>query len=70
MDAREIFELIVKADEALKYATDDKLEARTRQARELLERAAQEARAAEQPRLVELAERRIADLRTVGRGTD
>ena len=28
MEAREIFELILKADDALKYATEDKLPAR------------------------------------------
>src|SRR5581483_5859886 len=39
LDPREIFELIVKADERLKYATSDKAALRRRQARELLERA-------------------------------
>ena len=38
MEAREIFELILKADDALKYATEDKLAARSKQARDLLER--------------------------------
>jgi hypothetical protein len=62
MQEREIFELIVRADEALKYATEEKKEARGRQARDLLRRARDEAAAIESERLVEQADRRLADL--------
>ena len=62
MEPKEIFELIIKADEALKYATPDKSAARVRQAREHLNQAAQEARAIGNEGLVEQAERRLADL--------
>jgi hypothetical protein len=62
MDTKEIFELIIKADERLKYATDDKAGIRHRQARELLTQARDEARAAGNANLVEQAERRLADL--------
>ena len=62
MDPKEIFELIVKADEALKYATEEKAAARTKQARDLLVRARDEARAIGNDGLVEQAERRLADL--------
>ena len=62
MDPREIFELIVKADEAIKYATEAKAPARIRQARELLERARAEADAVGNRALVEQADRRLADL--------
>ena len=37
MEPNEIFELIVKADEKLKYATAGKQDVRRNQARELLE---------------------------------
>ena len=62
MDAKEIFELIVKADERLKYATPDKAEARKAQARELLMQALEEARAIGNDELVQQAETRLADL--------
>lgn len=62
MEPKEIFELIVKADEALKYATAEKAMARARQARTLLERALDEARAIRNEGLVEQARRRLADL--------
>jgi len=62
LDPKEIFELIVKADEALKYATEEKGAARTKQARDLLVRARDEARAIGNDGLVEQAERRLADL--------
>jgi hypothetical protein len=62
MEPSEIFELIVKADEALKYATEDKVGARARQAREYLTRALQEAQGIGNQGLIEQAERRLADL--------
>lgn len=62
MEPREIFDLIVKADEALKYATPDKAAARRRQAEGWLQRARQEAEAIGNRPLVEQADRRLADL--------
>jgi len=62
MDAKEIFDLIVKADERLKYATPDKAEARKAQARDLLIQALEEARAIGNEQLVQQAETRLADL--------
>lgn len=62
MEPSEIFELIIKADEALKYATEDKVAARASQAREYLTQALQEAQAIGNQGLVEQAERRLADI--------
>jgi len=62
VEPREIFDLIVKADERLKYATDEKGALRRRQARELLEQARDEARAIENDPLVRQAEQRLADI--------
>jgi hypothetical protein len=62
MDPKEIFDLIIKADERVKYATDDRGEQRRAQARELLERARTEAETIGNRQLVEQAERRLADL--------
>ena len=62
MEPSEIFELIIKADEALKYATEDKVAARAKQARGYLTEALQEARALGDMGLIEQAERRLADL--------
>src|SRR5437868_4744720 len=58
MDPKEIFELIVRADEALKYATEEKIVARTAQARRLLVQARDEATAIGNDALVGHAERR------------
>ncbi len=66
MQPSEIFELIIKADERLKYATPDKAEARAGQARELLTQARLEAEAIGNTALVEQADRRLADLETLG----
>jgi hypothetical protein len=63
----EIFELIIKADEALKYATEDKVAARARQAREYLTEALQEAQAIGNQGLVDQAQRRLADLDALSR---
>jgi hypothetical protein len=62
MEAKEIFELIIKADEAIKYATEEKAAARAHQARDLLTRARDEATAIGNQGLVEQAEQRLADL--------
>jgi len=62
MDAKEIFDLIVKADERLKYATSERGDSRAAQARELLDRALAAARRIGNDSLVEQAQRRLADL--------
>lgn len=62
MDPKEIFELIVKADEKLKYATPDRGDTRAQQARDLLHQAREAAEAIGNRPLVEQAERRLADL--------
>jgi hypothetical protein len=66
MEAREIFELIVKADEALKYATEEKALTRAHQARALLARARDEAQAIGNEPLVAQARQRLADLDALG----
>jgi hypothetical protein len=62
MEPSEIFELIVKADEAIKYATADRTESRVHQARDLLDRAVTEAQAIGNQPLVDQARRRMEDL--------
>ena len=62
MDPKEIFELIVKADEKLKYATAGNRELRERQARELLTQALEAARRSGNENLVQQAETRLSDL--------
>ena len=62
MQPNEIFELIVKADEKLKYATADKSEARRGQAKELLTQALEAAREIGNEALVQQAELRLSDL--------
>jgi hypothetical protein len=62
MDPKEIFELIIKADEKLKYATDANRELRSSQARTLLEQARDAAREIGNDALVQQAETRLADL--------
>ena len=63
MQPSEIFELIVKADEKLKYATAERSDARRRQAVDLLNQALQAAREIGNEGLVQQAEIRLADLR-------
>jgi glycogen debranching enzyme len=58
----EIFELIIKADEKLKYATDKNRNVREGQAKELLVQALDAAREAGNQALIEQAEQRLADL--------
>ena len=62
MDPKDIFDLIIKADEKLKYATPDRADTRATQARELLAQARDEAAAIGNQALVDQAERRLADL--------
>jgi hypothetical protein len=62
MGPSEIFELIVKADERLKYAHEDNAGLRTQQARDLLVQARDAAREIGNQGLVEQAETRLADL--------
>lgn len=66
MDAREIFELILKADDAIKYATEGKAAARARQARALLAEARSEAQAIGNQGLIDQVDRRLADLEALG----
>ena len=62
MDPKEIFELIVKADEKLKYARSGKEDVRRQQARDLLEQARAAAVEIGNDALVQQAETRLADL--------
>lgn len=66
MEPAAIFELIVKADEKLKYATSGREDARRSQARELLVRAREEAAAVGNEDLVAQVDTRLADLGGVG----
>jgi hypothetical protein len=70
VEPKEIFDLIVRADEALKYATDDKAPARIRRAREFLTRALAEARAIGNQPLIQQAEARLADLDALERARE
>ena len=62
MEPKDIFDLIIKADEKLKYATDANRELRSSQARALLEQARDAAREIGNDALVQQAETRLADL--------
>ena len=62
MQPNEIFELIVKADEKLKYATADKTGTRKQQAKDLLIQARDAAREIANEPLVQQAELRLSDL--------
>ena len=66
MEPQEIFELIVKADEKLKYATAGKQDVRREQARELFLQARAEAEAIGNDALVQQADTRLADLDATG----
>jgi hypothetical protein len=68
VDPKEIFDLIVKADEKLKYATADRADTRAAQARELLERARDRARSSGNEALAAQAEQRLADLESLQAG--
>ena len=58
----EIFELIIKADEKLKYSNEANMDLRTQQAIELLTQARDAAREIGNEALVQQAETRLADL--------
>jgi hypothetical protein len=62
MEPSEIFELIVKADEKLKYSHADNMEVRAQQARALLEQALAAARKIGNEALIGQAEQRLGDL--------
>jgi len=62
MEPQEIFELIVKADEKLKYAHEDNAGLRRQQARDLLARAREAATEIGNDALVQQADTRLADL--------
>ncbi len=62
MEPNEIFELIVKADEKIKYATAATGDLRASQAADLLDRAIKEAEAIGNDALVDQAKMRLADL--------
>jgi len=68
MTPDEIFQLIVKADERLKYATDARGAARRAQAKALLEQAQAAAEEIGNAGLVEQAQRRLTDLRALEGG--
>lgn len=62
MEPAEIFELIVKADEKIKYATAAKGDVRAKQAADLLAQAKSEAQAIGNEALVQQVEVRLRDL--------
>ena len=62
MEPDEIWRTIVKADEALKYATDDKADRRRQQAVQRLREALGEAESIGNEQLADQARRRLADL--------
>jgi len=62
VDPKEIFDLIIKADEKLKYASEANATLRQDQARALLEQARDAAREIGNEALVQQAETRLADL--------
>lgn len=62
MDPKEIFELIIKADEKLKYSNEANMDLRKQQAVELLRQARDAARQIGNDALVQQAETRLADL--------
>jgi hypothetical protein len=68
VEPAEIWQLIVKADELLKYATEDRAEVRREQAAELLSLAAAEAEAIGNGALVEQARTRLRDLERAAGG--
>jgi hypothetical protein len=62
MEPNEIFELIIKADEKLKYAKTGREDVRVQQAVDLLRRARTEAEAIGNDALVAQVDTRLADL--------
>lgn len=70
MDPQEIFEMIIKADEKLKYATSGKQDVRRQQAIELLGQARAAALDIGNEPLVRQVDTRLADLGEGGAPTD
>jgi hypothetical protein len=70
MEPQEIFELIIKADEKLKYAHEDNAGLRRQQARDLLVRAREAASEIGNDGLVQQADTRLADLGGPGEGPE
>ena len=68
VEPNEIFELIIKADERIKYAKPGKGDLRAGQARELLEQARDAAREIGNDALVTQAETRLVDLEALEAG--
>ena len=66
MEPQEIFELIIKADEKLKYAHEDNAGLRSQQARDLLVQARDAAIEIGNDALVQQADTRLADLEEPG----
>jgi len=64
VDPKQIFELIIKSDEKLKYANDANRPTREAQAKELLAQALAAAREIDNAALISQAEQRLADLGT------
>jgi hypothetical protein len=64
VDPKEIFELIIKADERVKYAHEANMDQRKQQAIDLLMQARDAAREIGNDALVQQAETRLADLGT------
>jgi len=62
MQANEIWESIVKADELLKYATEERSAQRREKAKQLLKEALLQAEAASNDALAEQARTRLRDL--------
>ena len=62
MEPKDIFELIIKADEKLKYSNEANMDLRKQQAVDLLQQARDAAREAGIDALVQQAETRLADL--------
>jgi len=62
MEPKDLFELIIKADEKLKYSNEANMDLRTQQAIELLTQARDAAREIGNEALVQQAETRLADL--------
>lgn len=65
LEPQEIFELIIKADEKLKYAHEDNAGLRRQQARDLLVQAREAASEIGNDALVQQADTRLADLEAV-----
>jgi len=62
VDPKEIFELIIKADERVKYSNEANMDQRKQQAIDLLLQARDAARDIGNDALVQQAEQRLADL--------